>query len=487
MIGQHARSGAGRVAACLAFILLWASAATGQAATATLEPHAFDAPNGETVDAERGFIIVPENRGDPDSRRIELHFVRFKSTAERPGAPIVFLAGGPGGSGVGAARGLFPLFMALREVGDVIALDQRGTGSSNAIPECLTDRRIPVAEPFRFEEAVTLLESAAADCAAFWREQGVDLAGYTAVESARDIDDLRRALGLQKVSLLGLSYGSRLAITALNVMPDGVDRAVLAAVEPPHATIKLPASLDAHVARIQAVIDADPAAAAAYPDIAGLFRRAHARLDAEPLQLTAPDGSGGSTLFLFGGQEMRMLAAGGLTDPGNAALVVPIYAALAEGGSPPDVLLPMMLRLRRQFDPIAFDGMEAMDYTAGASAERLARIRDEGPSSLFGDFQSYEQDVLRALGLADLGEDYRAPVKTDVPTLVLTGTLDGRYDPDDEEEALRGFSRLTRVLVVNGGHNILMQDPVIGEIIVSFMQGEEPPDEVTIAPPAFPH
>jgi pimeloyl-ACP methyl ester carboxylesterase len=58
---------------------------------------------------------------------IELAFVRFKSTAKNPGPPIVYLAGGSGGSGIGAARGSrFPLFMALREIADVIAFDQSG-------------------------------------------------------------------------------------------------------------------------------------------------------------------------------------------------------------------------------------------------------------------------------------------------------------------------------------------------------------------------
>ncbi|MDQ3819716.1 MAG: alpha/beta hydrolase, partial [Acidobacteriota bacterium] len=72
---------------------------------------------------------MPENRSDPKSRLIEIVFVRFKSTAKNPGPPIIYLAGGPGNSGIDQARGnRFPLFMAMREFGDVIALDQRATG-----------------------------------------------------------------------------------------------------------------------------------------------------------------------------------------------------------------------------------------------------------------------------------------------------------------------------------------------------------------------
>lgn len=111
----------------------------------SLEPYQFESRAGDIVDAERGEISVPENRANPQSRRISLELVRFPATTSSPGSPIVYLAGGPGGSGVDAARGpRFPLFMALREVGDVIALDQRGTGGSNEIPRCDAQRTYPL-------------------------------------------------------------------------------------------------------------------------------------------------------------------------------------------------------------------------------------------------------------------------------------------------------------------------------------------------------
>ena len=95
----------------------------------TVTPYAFKAPDGSTIDAELGAFEVPERRANPASRRITLRFVRFRSTAAKPGAPIVYLAGGPGASGIRTAAGpRFPLFMALRALGDVIALDQRGVG-----------------------------------------------------------------------------------------------------------------------------------------------------------------------------------------------------------------------------------------------------------------------------------------------------------------------------------------------------------------------
>ncbi|HEX8922871.1 MAG TPA: hypothetical protein VF766_15460, partial [Pyrinomonadaceae bacterium] len=106
-------------------------AAQRKAGDLKLKPYVFENGKGEKVEAELGVLLVPENRRNPQSNLIELAFVRFKSTAQNPGAPIVYLAGGPGGSGTGTATGSrFSLFMAMREVGDVIAFDQRGTGMS---------------------------------------------------------------------------------------------------------------------------------------------------------------------------------------------------------------------------------------------------------------------------------------------------------------------------------------------------------------------
>ena len=80
----------------------------------------FEAASGDTAEAQRGFLMVPENRSDPESRMIRLEYVRFPATGETAGAPIVYLAGGPGGSGINTAQGpRFPLFMAMREFGDV--------------------------------------------------------------------------------------------------------------------------------------------------------------------------------------------------------------------------------------------------------------------------------------------------------------------------------------------------------------------------------
>src|SRR6478735_8695533 len=105
-------------------LLAAAGLALPTAAFAQLQPgpYRFKGWRGAETDAERGFFEVPEDRRDPASRRIRLSYVRFASTAAKPGPPIIYLAGGPGGTATGTFTGpRFPIAMALREVSDVIA------------------------------------------------------------------------------------------------------------------------------------------------------------------------------------------------------------------------------------------------------------------------------------------------------------------------------------------------------------------------------
>ena len=96
----------------------------------------FDEPLGQ--DVECGYLIVPEDRAQPDGKTIRLAVARFRSDSAKPAPdPIVYLEGGPGGSPL---RALIPqfgvLFAPLLEKRDLILIDQRGTGYSQSALDC---------------------------------------------------------------------------------------------------------------------------------------------------------------------------------------------------------------------------------------------------------------------------------------------------------------------------------------------------------------
>lgn len=134
----------------------------------------FETMGGKKTDAYEGSIQVPENRNNPNSRMIPIKYVRFPATGSKKGSPIIYLSGGPGGSGIKTAQYpnfRFPLFMALREHGDVIALDQRGTGASNTTPTCISNQTLPMTEVLSESESSKLYKLAAKECLTFWKKR----------------------------------------------------------------------------------------------------------------------------------------------------------------------------------------------------------------------------------------------------------------------------------------------------------------------------
>lgn len=478
-----------RIAAALFSMISLAGCATAPAAGSAPPkgetPYLFTAQSGETAQAFRGSFQVPENRADPESRLIDIHYVRFPATGQTKGPPIVYLAGGPGGSGFGAAQGeRFPMFMALRAIGDVIALDQRGTGWSETAPECASSVVIPVDRIVAKEERTRLLHAAAEECGRFWRKNGFDPAGYTTVESARDLEALRVHLGARKISILAISYGTHLALAAARAMGPRIDRMVLTGAEGLDQTVKLPSETDRYFDRVQAAIDKEPAAKAAYPDIKALIRRVHARLEVDPPMMRVPTKNGEAD-FLLTKDVMQMAASALIADPQSAARLLMLYLAVDAGRTEP--LAALIGRFITPGAPETFRLMPlAMDVASGVGSKRLARIEREAKTALLGEYLNYPMPQLRgALGL-DLGDAFRRTPQSAVPTLLLTGTLDGRTYPAEQDLAVSGLRNLTRVTVVNAGHNLFMLSPEIVETIARFLGGEQiETREIVVEAPSF--
>lgn len=433
----------------------------------------FEAQDGQTADAQRGHFMVPENRSNPDSRMIRIEYVRFPATGDASGPPIVYLSGGPGGSGIGTAKGpRFPLFMAMRAFGDVIALDQRGTGASNDLPNCESSQIDPDETPLSDADYLTRHKLAADECLAFWEAEAVDIHGYTTRESVADLDALRKHLGADKISLWGISYGSHLSLAALKDMDDRIDRVVLASIEGLDQTAKLPARTDAYFDRLQATLNQDPALSAQFPDIKALLSRVHAKLDANPVMLSVPLKDGSTAPFLLERRDLQQLMSGMISDPQWAILGLGMYAELDAGGS--SGITSIMARFIDPGAPISYRPMTfAMDIASGASASRTAEIDKQAETSLLKDYLNFPMPQLNNYvpGL-DLGDAFRQAPISDVPVLVLSGTLDGRTYPESGREAVSGLSNAHIVTLKNAGHNLFMSSPEVTTLIETFMRGE---------------
>ncbi|RYE64762.1 MAG: alpha/beta hydrolase [Oxalobacteraceae bacterium] len=444
-------------------------------------PFQFAGWRGQSTDAERGFFDVPEDRRDPASRHIRLSYVRFRSTAARPGPPIVYLAGGPGGTGTGAAAGpRFPIFMALREVADVIAFDQRGTGLSNHIPA----RPAPKGPwPDLTRDALTpWFRDEMRKAWTAWTDAGVGMSGYNTEQSADDVDDLRRHLGADTVNLWGISYGTHLALSVLKRHGDKIERVALASLEGQDQTVKRPARVDDYLGQVDDLIGADLVARTAVPNLPALMRRVHARLEANPANLAVPSASG-TTNIRVGGFAVQMMAGGLIANPHTLAMLPGLYLALEAGMA--EVMAPFFSDLPGL---LSVSGMpEAMDIASGISPGRLALVEEEAKTAVMGDAMNFPMpQLVGAIPGLDLGEDFRAPILIDTPALLIAGSLDGRTPLAEQAEVARQFQNKSQLVVENVGHNLFEAHPEVQNELVRFFRREAPKNEtLRLPPPTF--
>src|SRR6266542_3937794 len=241
--------------AIAALLCAIATAAQAQSATAPDQPSSarkagevvitraeLTGPNGEKLPYELGTVFVPENRSNPRSRLIGVAFARFRAANAAAGAlPVFHLPGGPGES---AVDGLtmpppWPTRMAqevllFRQAGDVVFVDQRGYSKhgGNVLEYFYRRAERPLDQPTTLELArrdwIENSERALAEA----RSRGVDLAGYTILELADDVNDLRKALGYNRITLYGNSFGSQWSFAVMKRHPKIVARALVSAVAP---------------------------------------------------------------------------------------------------------------------------------------------------------------------------------------------------------------------------------------------------------------
>ena len=431
----------------------------------------FETVNGKTTDAFEGHIKVPENRNDPNSRLISVHYVRFPATAKNSGSPIVYLAGGPGGSGIMTAKSArFPLFMALRQFGDVIAFDQRGTGRSSSAPECRSQQKIPMTEVTTEQQLTLLHRNATNECVEFWQSAGFDVLGYTTAQSAQDLNALRQHFRAEKLILWGISYGSHLALAALKTMPEKIDKVIIASAEGLDQTVKLPIQTDAYFNRLQQAINSQPKALRKYPDIRAMISKVHKQLEQQPKLLTLNKKDGTPYSFLFQKRHMQMMGSAMIADPHRGVIpLLAIYYNLNAGNT--EILVDLLNRGYFEDNTISFKLMPlAMDIASGISTPRLTKFNTQAPNALLGKVLNFPMPMLnKAVEGLDLGEDFRNYPKTDVPTLLLTGTLDGRTYPQSQLQATQGLTNLTQVTVINAGHNLFMASPEVTQTIQNFL------------------
>lgn len=404
---------------------------------------------------EPGEFHVPANRADSSSGTLVLRYVRIPSTAAEPRAPIVLLAGGPGDSGIRVVSSMPPAILKeLLAIADVIGFDQRGTGVSDpAKPLCPPGELLPRDRPFDPEATVAALKSRLAACLEGTTDRGIDVRGLTTEESADDLAALAEALGVKKLMLMGASYGTHLALATARRHPGLVDRMALAGVEGPDDTLKLPF-------RVGQILEAT--AASRRPTLVSEIRQLRTQLAAEPARYTFPTGQ----TIALGEWDLQRWVADALDSVAEIDAMVAAMPQLLDGDYA--VLGRWALTYRA---PRAINLMNlAMDCASYASSDRLARIEREAGDAVLGDVMNFPlRGVCTTPALPPLPDRYREPVRSDVPALLISGTLDGRTPPANATAAAATLSN-ARTIVIEGASHDLFRRPETMTAITAFLR-----------------
>jgi pimeloyl-ACP methyl ester carboxylesterase len=407
---------------------------------------------GASEAARCGTLEVYENRTAATGRKIPIKVVVFPAKSPAPAPdPLFILAGGPGQSATEFAGVLIRDFAFAHERRDVVFVDQRGTGGSNAL-QC------PLGGSF--EEVVhSVAIGVDADLPAVRAcraelERKADLRYYTTPFAMDDLDDVRQALGYRQINLWAASYGTRAALVYMRQHPGMVRSAILRALG--GVDLKLPATVapDGQRAldRLFGACGMDAACRTSYPGAELSLRNVLATLRDHPteVEVTDPrtrqahmvrvdDNVFGTTIFflLFASDWSREIprivhaAAGGDYAPLAAFLPLSVLTAA-----------PVHWGMRRTV-------LCAEDIPLITEED----IRGSGRGTMVGDNSNLGlMAACREWPAGELPKGYNDPVKTDVPILAISGDEDPVLPPHRAEDALRWLPNAAHVIVPGAAH-----------------------------------
>lgn len=403
------------------------------------------------ADAKCGTWSVEENRAEPNGRRIELAVFVAPATSRTPaGDPVFLLAGGPGQGAAEIGPRIVHKFDAIRRDRPMVFVDLRGTGSAGPLrcdaedPEDLAQL---LGATFDYDELKPCLAS----------YDDADLSQYTTIAMVEDLDEVRAALGYPQINLLGISYGSRLALEYMRRHPEQTRSVVLDGVVPPDVDVSLasPAHAEASLELLLADCRADAECAAAYP---GLERK---------LEQVLTDLETNRELEEFEhprtGERMRVeISRSGFVAALRSALyssyftsLIPLVidrAHVGDWGPAAAITLhtakiSKTISLGLYFTVACSEDLRGLDPVSRRKAVEKLEVFDDHM------LEQLEQICAR-WPHATLEPEAFTPVESSVPTLMLSGRYDPVTPPSFAEQAAKTLTHARHVIAANVSHGV---------------------------------
>ena len=439
-----------------------------------------------------GYLIVPEDRNEPDGAEVQIHVAVFAATGDNPkDDPIVYLEGGPGGHTLDALEFSFSSsFEPMTVDRDLILFDQRGIGLSKPALDCPEEREVEieyldddVADEV-YQQAYT---TALIECRDRLIADGVDLTDDSSKSNAADVADLRIALGYDEINLWGISYGTRLALTIMRDRPEGIRSVVLDSTVPIDLDLypAIPASASRAYDVFFAGCAADPICADAYPDLEGDFYDLAARLNDDPAQIELEDFIEGERYpaLLFGDDLYGLLFSSLYSE--SFIPLLPGFISDAAAGD-----YGGLERLSSVFftnGPFISSGMylsvqcnEEYIFSTPDEVDAAVAAHPDVAGLFTSAAEEFDDCALWGAGTADLIED--EPVASAIPTLILAGEYDPITPPDYGRLAGETLSNSTFFEFPGLAHGVSTAGDCPTGILLAFVDDPQtPPDGSCIA------
>ena len=421
------------------------------------------ADNSKKIKAQCATFSVAENRNKP-TRMIDLNIAVIRSKAPKKQAdPVIMLAGGPGQSAVESYPGTAHAFNAILKDRDVVLVDQRGTGKSNIL-KCDFD--------------LSLLEEMQKDKSLIYKEvkkcaEGLDADTrfYTTTESIKDLEEVRKAMGIEKWNLLGISYGTRKALTYVKLFPKAIRSVILDGVVPQQEALafshekNLVSALQKQFQQCQK----QQACADAFGDVEQQMWQLFDKVESEQPKIRLQN-------FMTGEYEEFTFTKEHL----GTAIRMFAYSSNSMN------LLPLMIHngLQGQLETLASQAnmISSMMQDSISNVELSIICAEDVPfygepevneHSIFGnDFIENTKKNCQVWPHTVVEASFKEAVTSDLPFLLLSGELDPVTPPEFAETTLKTLSNAQHLIAKGQGHNVFPLG-CMPDIITDFIHDPE--------------
>ncbi len=419
------------------------------------------------IQARCGRLAVPENPAAPRGRQIELRVavVPAISTHKRPD-PLFVIAGGPGMAATSFYASVAPVFGLIHRDRDIVLLDQRGTGGSNAL-----DCESSGGDLYQSTTAQIVAETER--CLKMLRAHA-HVRFYTTSLAVQDLDKVRAALGYDRINIYGSSYGTIVAQQYIRRFPERVRSVILDGVVPPELALGATSALDAQAAlsSIFARCMGQPSCHSRFGSPAASYRQLHNELAAHPVWVDLTDPTSGEPYrLLFANYQLAMVLRLASYTPELAALLpLDLREASASGNFAP--LAGQFLLIDRLYGDAIAEGMNDTVVCSEdvpfyhVDAEKRAELAKTflGTSQLDG-----LEAICRIWPRGPVDPDFHQPLHSDVPALLLSGGNDPITPPRYAALASRGFAHSLSLVIPGFGHGQLT-DPCMAGVMAQFVR-----------------